>query len=80
MQQILKEEILELESDIEKQELIYRELMELADQWLYEEMEFVEEKIIDQLLEVDDNFCPVCQKSNLISHRDSVIACDCGIS
>lgn len=79
MQQILKEEILEFESDIEKQEQIYREMMEEADQWLYEEMEFVEERIIDQLLEVSDNFCPVCQKSNLISHRDSLITCDCGI-
>lgn len=77
--QILKEEILEFEKDIEKMELIYREMMEEADQWLYEEMELAEEIAIDRLLDGDDIFCPVCQKSNLHDQNESVISCACGV-
>lgn len=81
MSQILKEEIVEFEKDIEKQEQIYRELMEEADQWLYEEMELAEETVIDRLLDLDghDIFCPVCQKSNLAELGGSVISCACGV-
>lgn len=81
MSQILKEEIVEFEKDIEKQEQIYRELMEEADQWLYEEMELAEETVIDRLLDLDghDIFCPVCQKSNLAELGGSVISCPCGV-
>lgn len=79
MAQILKEEILEFESDIEKQELIYHEIMEEADQWLYELMEMAEEIAIDQLLDGDNIFCPVCQKSNLECASEAVISCACGV-
>lgn len=79
MSQILKEEILEFETDIDKQEQIYREMMEEADQWLYEEMELAEEIVIDRLLDRDNIFCPVCQKSNLEAVANSVISCACGV-
>lgn len=79
MSKILKEEILEFESDIERQEQIYREIMEEADQWLYEEMELAEEIAIDRLLDGDEIFCPVCQKANLKQAADTVISCPCGI-
>lgn len=79
MSKILKEEISEFESDIEMQALIYQELMEEADQWLYEEMELAQEIAIDRLMEGDNIFCPVCQKSNLERVAASVISCACGI-
>lgn len=79
MSKILKEEIFELEKDLEKQEQIFREIMEEADQWLYEEMELAEEIAIDRLLDGDNIFCPVCQKSNLECLADSIISCACGI-
>lgn len=78
MSQILKEEIVELETDIEKQELIYQEIMEEADQWLYEEMESAEETLINNLLDVESVFCPICQKSSLM-YSEGTITCDCGI-
>lgn len=79
MAKILKEEIEEFEKDIEKQELIYRELMEEADQWLYEDMELAEAITIDLLLENNDIFCPVCQKFSLLREDDSVVARPCGL-
>lgn len=79
MSKILKEEILEFESDIERQALIYQELMEEADQWLYEEMELAQEIAIDRLMDGDNIFCPVCQKSSLERVAASVISCACGI-
>lgn len=80
MSQILKEEIVEFEKDIERQEQIYKEMMEEADQWLYEEMEMLEESIIDRLVDQDSEICcPVCQKYPLMAITEAIFTCPCGV-
>lgn len=75
----LKSEISELEADIEKQEAIVAEIMEEADQWLYEQMEAVEMMQIESLEQNSGIFCPVCRKSVLTQTTDSIIGCACGL-
>uniref|UniRef100_A0A1B0DRE3 RPA-interacting protein C-terminal domain-containing protein n=1 Tax=Phlebotomus papatasi TaxID=29031 RepID=A0A1B0DRE3_PHLPP len=79
MTSIFRDEITELDKDIEVHETTIRELMNEADQWLFEETVRADEALISEYqsnsLQV---FCPICQK-NLLKQEASVISCTCGV-
>ncbi|XP_055544435.1 RIP-like protein isoform X2 [Wyeomyia smithii] len=76
---IVREELSEIEKDIELQELIYQELMAETNEWLFQEYERSENYMIDEY-DQEVVFCPVCQKNQLQKLDDQRIQCSCGIS
>uniref|UniRef100_A0A182WGN6 RPA_interact_C domain-containing protein n=1 Tax=Anopheles minimus TaxID=112268 RepID=A0A182WGN6_9DIPT len=77
LESIVREELSELEHDIALQELIYKELMQDTEQWLFYEQ--AENYLIDSY---DSNtvFCPICEHN--ILQLDSVakrLNCSCGV-
>ncbi|XP_055903629.1 RIP-like protein [Eupeodes corollae] len=79
---ILRQELADLETDFDLQELIYTELIDEMNMWFVQQMEDEEEYLIN----VGDNndeivFCPVCQKSEMKLHPDTkLVVCQCGVS
>lgn len=75
--QILRQEISDIQFDIQLQEQLFLELSKEADEWFIEEMEKEENRLIESL---DDGgvICPICMLSNL-KYTDHLINCDCGI-
>lgn len=61
---ILRQELAELEQDINLQEEIYKELIDEMNEWFVEQMQLEEMYLID-VAESDALLCPVCQESNL---------------
>ena len=83
MQQLIKlivrEELAEIEEDIELQELIYKEIIENCDQWLIDDYENSEFYLIEQLDKEEQSvFCPICQV-NLLKLEENIISCCCGL-
>uniref|UniRef100_A0A182M7B1 RPA-interacting protein C-terminal domain-containing protein n=1 Tax=Anopheles culicifacies TaxID=139723 RepID=A0A182M7B1_9DIPT len=77
LESIVREELSELEHDIELQELIYKELMQDTEQWLFYEQ--AENYLIDSY-DTDTVFCPICEHNVL--QLDSVakrLSCSCGV-
>lgn len=74
----MREELAEMEEDIELQELIYKEIVENYDQWLWDDYERSENCHIEQLDENEGVFCPICQVS-LLRLDENIISCCCGI-
>ncbi|XP_049279563.1 RIP-like protein [Anopheles funestus] len=77
LESIVREELSELEHDIALQELIYKELMEDTEQWLFYEQ--AENYLIDSY-DTDTVFCPICEHNVL--RLDSVakrLSCSCGV-
>lgn len=78
LESIVRQELSELEQDIELQELIFQELIAEADEWLFEEYERFGCYQIDEY-EQEVVFCPLCQKDKLVPTGDgSVMRCSCG--
>lgn len=75
---IVRQELTEIEQDIELQELIFQELMAATDEWLFEEYERSESYMIDEY-DQPVVFCPVCQKSDLKEAIAGIIQCDCNV-
>ncbi|GAB0086797.1 RIP-like protein [Sergentomyia squamirostris] len=77
MTSIFRNEISELDRDIEIHETTIRELMNEADQWMLEENEKIDQDMISgyETLEV---FCPMCQK-NCLQQEGSILTCICGM-
>uniref|UniRef100_A0A182K780 RPA_interact_C domain-containing protein n=1 Tax=Anopheles christyi TaxID=43041 RepID=A0A182K780_9DIPT len=74
---IVREELSELEQDIALQELIYKELMEDAEQWLFYEQ--AENYLIDTY-DTDAVFCPICEHSVLqLDSVENLLNCSCGV-
>ncbi|XP_040163007.1 RIP-like protein [Anopheles arabiensis] len=74
---IVREELSELEHDIALQELIYKELMEDAEQWLFYEQ--AENYLIDTY-DTDAVFCPICEHSVLqLDSAAKLLNCSCGV-
>ncbi|XP_059617751.1 RIP-like protein [Phlebotomus argentipes] len=79
MTSILRDQISELDMDIESHEAAVQELMQEADQWLFEETEKADEALISDYQSGSLTvFCPICQK-NLLQQENSVISCLCGL-
>uniref|UniRef100_A0A7G3ALX6 RPA-interacting protein C-terminal domain-containing protein n=1 Tax=Lutzomyia longipalpis TaxID=7200 RepID=A0A7G3ALX6_LUTLO len=79
MTKIFKSEISELDRDIEAHEEVIQELMNEADQWLFEEVEKADEDLISHYESGSVQvFCPICQK-NLLQQQGSTISCPCGM-
>lgn len=76
---MLQEEMVELDMDIEEQESIFKEIIDNVDQWLFEDMETMEQEQIDKLDEGSDIFCPVCLKYTLVHSTPAIITCHCGL-
>ncbi|XP_058060146.1 RIP-like protein [Anopheles bellator] len=77
VESIVREELSELEQDIALQELIYQELIQDADQWLFYEQS--ENYLIDAY-ETDAVFCPICERSVLqIDETSRRLNCCCGV-
>ncbi|XP_053695895.1 RIP-like protein [Sabethes cyaneus] len=74
---IVREELSEIEKDIELQELIYQELIAETNEWLLEEYERSESYLIDEY-DQEIVFCPVCQKNQLTQIDGHRIQCSCG--
>ncbi|CAO1397026.1 unnamed protein product [Diamesa serratosioi] len=76
---IVREELADIESDIELQDIIFKEILDNWDQWQNDEMEKSEMSYLEQIdTDVDQIFCPVCQR-NLLNLRENIISCDCGL-
>uniref|UniRef100_A0A182P337 RPA_interact_C domain-containing protein n=1 Tax=Anopheles epiroticus TaxID=199890 RepID=A0A182P337_9DIPT len=74
---IVREELSELEQDIALQELIYKELMQDAEEWLFYEQ--AENYLIDTY-DMDAVFCPVCEHSVLqLDGGAKLLNCPCGV-
>ncbi|XP_050078557.1 RIP-like protein [Anopheles maculipalpis] len=77
LETIVREELSELEHDIALQELIYKELMQDTEQWLFYER--VENYLIESY-ETDTVFCPICEHNVLqLDNRANRLSCSCGI-
>lgn len=74
---ILRQEISDIQFDIELQEHLFLELSKEADEWFLEEMEKEENRLIES---VDDGavICPICMLSYL-NYSDRLIHCNCGV-
>ncbi|XP_055857466.1 RIP-like protein isoform X2 [Episyrphus balteatus] len=78
---ILRQELADLETDLDLQELIYRELIDEMDMWFVQQMEEEEEYLINVGDADDIVFCPICQKAELNQVAESkIIMCQCGVS
>lgn len=62
---MLRQEISELDFDINLQKEIYDELIEEINEWFAEQQEG-EENYYVEVDKTDALICPVCQKSNLV--------------
>lgn len=79
LESIVRQELSELEQDIQLQELIFQELIAEADEWLFEEYERSGCYMIDEYGE-EIVFCPVCQKDKLVQAEEGAfVRCSCGI-
>lgn len=79
LESIVRQELSELEQDIQLQELIFQELIAETDEWLFEEYERSGYYMIDEYEEVVV-FCPVCQKDKLVkAEEEHFVQCSCGI-
>ncbi|XP_037941328.1 RIP-like protein [Teleopsis dalmanni] len=80
MQQVLRDELAEIESDLKLQEEIYKELEDELNDWYLEQFE-EEEKYIINVGEDSAAFCPICQRATLEpSGVSKIISCKCGSS
>ncbi|XP_055598317.1 RIP-like protein [Uranotaenia lowii] len=77
LESIVREELSELEHDIELQRLIFEELISQTDEWLFLEYERSETYQIDEYGEDPPVFCPVCQKHQL-TNDGGQLGCPCG--
>lgn len=75
---IVREELAEIEEDIELQDLIIKELMEDCDQWLLDDYEKTERFFNDPDNNIVQVFCPICQV-NLLNLNENIITCACGL-
>ncbi|XP_058815984.1 RIP-like protein [Topomyia yanbarensis] len=78
LESIVRQELSEIEKDIELQELIFQELIAETNEWLFEEYERSENYMIDEYGQ-DVVFCPVCQKHELTQAESQLIRCLCGM-
>lgn len=79
LESIVRQELSELEQDIQLQELIFQELIAETDEWLFEEYERSGCYMIDEYGE-EVVFCPVCQKDKLAkAEGGDFVRCSCGI-
>uniref|UniRef100_A0A182NBW2 RPA_interact_C domain-containing protein n=1 Tax=Anopheles dirus TaxID=7168 RepID=A0A182NBW2_9DIPT len=77
LESIVREELSELEHDIALQELIYDELMQDTEQWLFYERS--ENYLIDAY-ESDTVVCPICEHSELqLDVVQKMLSCSCGV-
>uniref|UniRef100_A0A182SID8 RPA_interact_C domain-containing protein n=1 Tax=Anopheles maculatus TaxID=74869 RepID=A0A182SID8_9DIPT len=77
LESIVREELSELEHDIALQELIYKELMQDTEQWLFYER--AENYLIDTY-ETDTVFCPICEHNVLqLDTLAKRLSCTCGV-
>ncbi|XP_052897481.1 RIP-like protein [Anopheles moucheti] len=77
LESIVREELSELEHDIALQELIYKELMEDTEQWLFYEQ--AENYLIDSY-DTDTVFCPICEHNVLqLDSEAKRLSCSCGV-
>lgn len=65
---ILRQELAELEHDIELQDAIYDELLEEFNEWFVQEYED-EANYLLEVAESQDLVCPICQVNNLVAYR-----------
>ncbi|XP_058455754.1 RIP-like protein [Malaya genurostris] len=78
LESIVRQELSEIEKDIELQELIFQELIAETNEWLFEEYERSENYMIDEYGQ-EVVFCPICQKNELKQAESQIIRCPCGI-
>uniref|UniRef100_A0A1Q3EY54 RPA-interacting protein C-terminal domain-containing protein n=1 Tax=Culex tarsalis TaxID=7177 RepID=A0A1Q3EY54_CULTA len=78
LETIVRQELSELEQDIQLQELIFRELIAETDEWLFAEYEKSENYQIDEYGQ-EQVFCPVCQRSGLKPVAAGTVRCECGV-
>ncbi|XP_035779218.1 RIP-like protein [Anopheles albimanus] len=77
VESIVREQLSELEQDIALQELIYQELMQDADEWLFAEQS---ENYLIEAYETDSVFCPICERRVLqLDTLSKSLSCDCGV-
>uniref|UniRef100_A0A182IRU5 RPA_interact_C domain-containing protein n=1 Tax=Anopheles atroparvus TaxID=41427 RepID=A0A182IRU5_ANOAO len=77
LEAIVREELSELEHDIALQDLIYKELMEDTEQWLFYEQST---NYLISSYETDTVFCPICERGELmLDDAVKVLQCSCGI-
>ncbi|XP_055376556.1 RIP-like protein [Condylostylus longicornis] len=79
---LLRLEVAEIEKDIEMQDLIFKEILEEAENWFIEELGNQlnnQEKYLVEINEQFVAFCPICEKSQLELRKDE-LKCSCGIS
>ncbi|XP_073821891.1 RPA-interacting protein alpha [Musca autumnalis] len=65
---ILREELAELEHDIELQNEIYNEILEEFNEWFAQELEN-EENYLLEVAESQALVCPVCQVNNVVAYK-----------
>ncbi|XP_055640489.1 RIP-like protein [Toxorhynchites rutilus septentrionalis] len=78
LESIVRQELSELEKDIELQELIFQELISETNEWLFEEYEKSETYMINGF-DQEAIFCPVCQKNEIGKLEAGLLQCLCGI-
>uniref|UniRef100_A0A8D8B6H4 RIP-like protein n=1 Tax=Culex pipiens TaxID=7175 RepID=A0A8D8B6H4_CULPI len=79
LETIVRQELSELEQDIQLQELIFQELIVDADEWLFAEYEKSENYQIDEYGQ-EEVFCPVCQRAGLKAVKVAgMVRCECGV-
>ncbi|XP_013108611.1 RIP-like protein [Stomoxys calcitrans] len=64
---ILRQELAELEHDIELQDAIYNEILDEFNEWFVQEFED-EANYLLEVAESQDLVCPVCQVNNLVAY------------
>lgn len=69
---LLREGIVEIETDLQLQELIYEEMLVELDDWITEDFNYLIE-----LNDLEEVICPMCQK-RAVEQRENVIMCLCG--
>lgn len=82
VEKILREELADLEADINLQEIIFQELIDEVDEWFVQQMEAEQEYLIN-VGEAEDTivFCPFCEKSELkVAGDHTLVVCECGVS
>ncbi|XP_058124602.1 RIP-like protein [Anopheles ziemanni] len=77
LESIVREELSELEHDIALQDLIYKELMQDTEQWLFYEQS---ENYLISSYDTESVFCPICEHNVLeLDFTAKTLKCSCGI-
>lgn len=73
---IVREELSQIDNDIELHEIILKEIFDNWEQWQHEEYE----RSLQDFMQMDQAqvFCPVCEKT-LLSLDENIISCCCGL-